>query len=215
MEKTTTIFISGMTFSLTDSAYDKLVSYLGTLKNHFANETNSDEIMRDIESRIAEKLTEKKDRIIVETDVEDIITEIGRPSQFETDEKLASKESPTNAKGPKKLYRNMDDAWFGGVASGIAAYFHVDPLWVRLAFLVAAFLYGASVILYVIFWILIPEAKSASQKLEMRGDYVNLENITRAFKERVKEVQERGVIKKFFGSMRRVTRGLFRSSKSR
>jgi phage shock protein PspC (stress-responsive transcriptional regulator) len=208
MEKITTIFIAGTTFSLTESAHVKLAEYLSELKTHFSREASQDEILRDIESRIAEKLIEKGSQIIVYTDIEAIISEIGQPTQID-DEDTDIKE-PVDTKGSKRLYRNMDDAWLGGVASGIAIYFDINPLWVRLGFAVTSLFWGSSIILYLILWILVPEAKTAGQRLEMRGINTTLENISNVVKERTKEVKERGLIKKFFDSIINVVQVLFR-----
>jgi phage shock protein PspC (stress-responsive transcriptional regulator) len=208
MEKTTTIFIAGTTFSLTESAHAKLAEYLATLKNHFAHESSHDEIVRDIESRIAEKLMQKKGAMVVSTDIEAIIVEIGEPAQL--DDMDDSVNASVKATGQKKLYRNMDDAWLGGVASGIAVYFDINALWVRLGFAIATLLWGASIILYIVLWILVPEAKTAGQKLDMHGIHATLENISRRAKERAEEVRERGIVKKFFDGMGHILHTIFR-----
>jgi phage shock protein PspC (stress-responsive transcriptional regulator) len=208
MEKTTTIFIAGTTFSLTESAHEKLASYLIALKEHFGNDVSRDEIIRDIESRIAEKLGQKKERMIIPANIEAIIAEIGEPIQLDDEE--TREESRGDTKGRRKLYRDTDNAWLGGVASGIAVYFDINPLWVRVAFVVATLFWGASIVLYIALWILVPAAKTAGQKLEMRGIHATLENIGRAVKERAEEVRERGIVKKFFDGVANIIRAGFR-----
>lgn len=207
MEKTIQITIASTTFSLTESAYEKLSGYLETLKAHFVAEPESAEIMRDIESRIAEKLFHKKHAVITEDDITAIVGEIGDVSEF--DDELESPEPP-KATSPRRLYRDMTNAYIGGVSSGIAAYFDIDPLWIRLAFLISLFFGGAGVIIYIILWIIIPEAKSASQKLEMQGRPVDVENIARVVREGVEDVRGSGIIQRFFSLLGRIIRFEFR-----
>jgi phage shock protein PspC (stress-responsive transcriptional regulator) len=203
MEKTIQITIASTTFSLTESAYEKLSGYLETLKAHFVAEPESAEIMRDIESRIAEKLFHKKHAVVTEDDVSAVIAEIGDASEFDdnTEEPEAVKSASS-----RRLYRDMDNAWIGGVSSGIAAYLDVDPLWVRLAFLLSLIFGGAGILIYLILWVLIPEAKNAGQKLEMRGKPVDVENIARVVREGVSEVRESGIIRRFFAMIGRFIR---------
>jgi len=213
MEKTTTIFIAGATFTLTESAHDKLATYLSSLKTHFEGDQNCDEIMGDIEARIAEKLMTKSERMILGSDVEAIISEIGDPSQLEDQDgpTEAVGEMPNDNRGYKKLYRDMDDAWIGGVASGIATYFDINPLWVRAIFILSTIFWGASILVYIILWILVPEAKSASQKLEMRGVPVSIHTISDMFAKRADEVRKAGTIKKFFTTLTNFFKRIFRT----
>ena len=204
MEKTTTITIGGILFSLTESAYEKLRGYLDRLHKHFSTESESAEIMRDIESRIAEKLSHKKESIVTETEVEAIIAEIGEADELEDES-----ENPEDGRG-RKLYRDTDNAWIAGVCSGLANYFDVDPLWPRLLFLASLFFGGAGILVYLVLWILIPEAKSASQKLEMHGKPVNLEGIARVVREGVDEVRGSGVVRSVILAIGRVVRGFLR-----
>ena len=209
MEKTVQITIASTTFSLTDGAYAMLSKYLETLKAHFVGEAESAEIIRDIESRIAEKLLHKKSHVITETDITAVTVEIGDASEFD-DEETADSPRPTKPSTPRRLFRDMDNAWVGGVASGIGAYFDIDAFWIRLAFLVSLFFGGSGIFVYIILWILIPEAKSSSQKLEMHGQPVNLEGIARVVKESVEDARESGAVRNFFGGIHRIIRGFFR-----
>jgi phage shock protein PspC (stress-responsive transcriptional regulator) len=145
MEKTTQITLASTVFSLTESAYEKLSRYLDSLKEHFAHESDRDEILRDIESRIAEKLLAHKHAVVTEPQIAAVIAEIGDPSDFDDDTDEPREESKKEA-GSKKLYRDMDNAWIGGVASGIAAYFDIDPLLIRGIFVLSMFFGGTGVI---------------------------------------------------------------------
>jgi len=207
MEKTTQITIAKTVFSLTESAYEKLNAYLETLKAHFVGESESAEIMRDIESRIAEKLFHKKHDVITEADITAVTAEIGDASEFE-DEEEPHAGRPKRV--VKKLFRDTSNAYLGGVASGIAAYFDIDPLWIRLAFLVSLFFGGAGIFFYIVLWIIIPEAKSTSQKLEMHGRPVDLEGIKRVVQESVDGVRESSVLRRFVAFIGSIIRALFR-----
>lgn len=83
--------------------------------------------------------------------------------------------------GNKRFYRNVDEKVFGGVCSGIAAYFDFDPIWLRLAFALSFFFAGTGLILYLILWLIIPAARTTAEKLEMRGERVNISNIEKIF----------------------------------
>ncbi|MCE9643738.1 PspC domain-containing protein [Candidatus Parcubacteria bacterium] len=196
MEKTIHIHIGKTLFQLEESAYEKLSSYLSSLKVHFAAEADREEIIRDIESRIAEKLLEKKHRLVTTEDVTAVIAEIGDASAFEAGSSDSPEEPVRTAHGTKKLYRNTDDAIIAGVASGIAAYFNIEPIIIRSIFAVSIFFGGTGIAVYLLLWLLIPEAETASQKLEMRGSRVTLESIKRTVKDRLSETKERGTLKK-------------------
>lgn len=186
MKKAFQISIGGAIFTFEDDAYARLDGYLNSIKSHFANTSERDEIIRDIESRIAEQLNETGHTIIDIHDVESVISSMGRIEDFGGE----PKETKADA-GQKKLYRNSDDAIIAGVCSGLGAYFGIDALWVRLAFIILALSTGLTVIAYIVLWIIMPEAKSASQKLEMSGSPVNISTLSESVKEKVEEVRER------------------------
>ncbi len=183
MKKAFQISIGGAVFTFEDDAYARLDGYLNSIKAHFANKSERDEIVRDIESRIAEQLGETGHTIIDICDVESVISSMGRIEDFGGEAKADA--------GKKKLYRNPDDAIIAGVCSGLGAYFGIDAVWVRIAFVILAFSTGLTIILYIVLWIIMPEAKSASQKLEMSGSPVNISTLSESVKEKVEEVRER------------------------
>ena len=100
-------------------------------------------------------------------------------------------ETPYTVTGNKRFYRNTDEKVFGGVCSGIAAYFDFDPLWLRLAFALSFFFAGTGLILYLILWLIIPAAKTTAEKLEMRGERVNISNIEKNIREEMTTVKDR------------------------
>ncbi len=198
MKKALQISIAQTLFTIEDDAYARLDAYLTSVKTHFAHTEGREEIIADIESRIAEQLQDAKEPVITHRSVEKVLAQMGSVEDFGDEE---NKREPEEEKGPlvgkKRLYRNPDDKFIAGVCSGIAAYFEIDPVWTRLAFLIATFFNGLGIIVYLVLWIVIPEAKTGSQKLEMSGSPVNLETISETVKERVAELKsERSGIRK-------------------
>lgn len=142
------------------------------IKKHCGSDTDVEEVISDIESGIAEKLksllTPYKEVITV-SDIESLIKVMGTKDDF--DREVGSNNVEENDNGIKrKLYRDPDDVVIAGVASGLGAYFDVDPVIFRVAFVVFTFISGFGVLSYIILWIAMPEAKTANQKLEMRGE---------------------------------------------
>ena len=201
MKKTVTINLGGVVFNIDDDACERLSSYLADIEKHFPEDERA-EIIRDIEVRMAELLTFKlQNRNVVEiNDVEEVIEVIGRPEQFDDEPAeesattgTASAESTPGAAGqpkkpqrPRKLYRNSYDRIIGGVASGLAAYFDIDPTVVRILFVVLALMsLGWGILIYLILLIAMPEAKTKDQLLEMQGIEPTLENINNFHQEPV------------------------------
>lgn len=193
MKKTINVNLAGRIFYVEEDAYPVLDNYLRSVKNHFAKFADSEEILQDIEARIAEQLMpeNKEAQPIVNLEsVQNIIAGMGKPEDFsETEQGLPEKEPAPDTKagtsGKRRLYRDGDKPILGGVASGIAAYFDIDPLWVRLAFIAIAFLGGSAVAIYIVLWIIVPEAETASQKVEMKGDRPTLKAIEQSVKEKI------------------------------
>lgn len=186
MKKTFTINISGIIFHIDDDAYSKLNSYLSSIKVHFNNLDGKEEVISDIESRIAEILQSKLNdakQVIVLTDINDIIGIMGQPSDFsdEEDEPVKSNYSYQQS-GYKRLYRDPENKMIGGVASGIGAYLHVDPLWVRILFIVSLFT-TLGAFIYLILWVVVPEALTTTERLKMKGEKVNISNIEKSIKD--------------------------------
>lgn len=193
MKKTLNINIKGIIFHLDEDAYTKLNSYLEEIKAHFRNKKGQEEIINDIENRIVElfqqKLNDKKQVIVID-DVEEVIGIMGHPADFDEDSE-EDQVSYLIQKGKKRLFRNIDDRMLGGVCSGLGAYFNIDATWVRIAFLLALFLAGGSGLVYIVLWIVIPPARTVSEKLEMQGDPVTISNIEKAFKEEMNEIKDK------------------------
>lgn len=201
MNKTVTINISGIIFHIEEDAYDKLSKYLITIKGYFSKTDGGNEIMSDIEARVAELLQEKLNvgkQVILMTDVEYVMQVMGKPEDFggesSHDEKASSQHEQTytsEEKIKRRLFRNPDEKAIGGVCSGLAAYFDIDTVWVRLAMFLLIFFGGLSLWVYIIMWLIIPEAKTTADRFAMRGESANINNIMRNFKEEAEDVKER------------------------
>ncbi len=174
MKKIININLSGRVIPIEDSAYEKLQAYIESLRRYFANEESRDEIINDIESRIAELLHEKIRKgatAITDEDVNEVIASMGTVEDFEAEEKenassattaSASQESNQQnysyaEKKPRgRLYRDSNDKFIGGVCSGLASYLNVDPAVVRLLFAIIGFGTGIGFLAYIILWIVLP-----------------------------------------------------------
>lgn len=195
MNKTININLAGIIFHLDEEAYKKLTGYLQSIKDRLKGDPGQEEIIADIEARIAELFSEKLDKVkevISMADVDQVMSVMGNPEDYESDEEEQSTSSqnqsfrnysPTSSHSfGRKLYRNTDDKVFGGVASGLGAYFGIDSVWIRLIWVFLFFTWGTGVLLYIILWIVIPEAVTTSQKLQMKGEPINVSNIERSVK---------------------------------
>jgi phage shock protein PspC (stress-responsive transcriptional regulator) len=171
MKKVININLSGRVIPIEDSAYEKLQSYIESLRRLFANEEGRDEIINDIESRIAELFDEqikKGASAITDTEVNGVINSMGRPEDFaDVDESSPISEPKTEKRTyesqapppsyPKRLYRDENHKVIGGVCSGLANHFNLDRILVRIIFL---FTLGVSFWIYLVLWIAVPSSAS-------------------------------------------------------
>jgi len=180
MKKNFSVNIGGRIFNIDDDAYECLNSYLARLRKFFATDQGSDEIIADIEMRIAELLNQRKEQgqmIITLKNIEEVITGMGEPDQLSDSET----EKPNHIPGPKtrgKLFRDPDNRQIGGVAAGIGAWFGIDPVWVRLIFAAFTLFYAVGIIIYVVLWLILPVALTTSEKLEMQRRSININTIS-------------------------------------
>ena len=161
-------------------------NYLNNLKYHFRTEPDADEIVRDMENRIAELFSEyisHGQQVITIENVEEVIARMGKPEEINSESDSStnvddSYRASDNGESPKRrLFRNPDDKILGGVVSGLAAYFGWDVAWTRIAVLVCGIFLHGFILAYIIAWIIIPMARTATEKLQMKGEPVNMENI--------------------------------------
>ncbi len=200
MNKTLTINIGGIVFNIEVDAFEKLDNYLKEIKFHFTESQGKDEIMTDIENRIAEMFQEKvgtTKSVLIMEDVDRVIKIMGNPEDFsdsnaeENTRKSSLENSNQNYQNyRRRVYRDGDDRIIGGVCSGIANYFDIDPLWIRLGLAASFFLAGSGFLLYLILWIAIPEAKTTAEKLAMKGEPINVDNISKTIKDEFERVND-------------------------
>lgn len=193
MNKTININLASTFFHIDENAYELLKSYLNKLEKAFAKSQGKEEILRDVEVRIAELFQEHKknpDYVINMDDVQEVIKILGEPNDFVSEEDL--EDEPQTQTARKKLFRDTDDKYIGGVASGLGYYFGIDTTWVRLLWLVfGLFSLGTITVLYLILWMLIPEAKSTADKLSMKGEPINIANIEKKIREEFEGVSSK------------------------
>ncbi len=189
MKKNISINISGIIFHIEEEGYDQLKNYLNSINDYFASFEENDEIVADIESRIAEiflsKLNDGK-QVITPEDVSSLIATMGSVEDFQALEehegnnhKKESKKKRTSGyrENSKKLYRDSKRRLLGGVSAGIAHYFNIDPLWIRLIiFLLAVGSVGVIAFAYVIFWAAIPESATLEEDAHIKKMYRNPDN---------------------------------------
>jgi len=198
MNKTININLGGFFFHIDEIAYQKLRRYLESISKSLSEDSQGkNEIIADIEARISELLSEKitdTRQVVSESDIEDIIVVMGQPEDYTDAEESYSDANYSysrNKETGKKLFRDGDDKFLGGVASGIAHYFNIDTIWVRLLFLIITVAgIGAGILVYIALWILLPEAKTTAEKLQMEGEAVNIDNIEKKIREEFTNVSE-------------------------
>lgn len=227
MNQTVTINISGIVFHIEIDAYEDLKKYLNKIKSYFNNSEECEEIMTDIEARIAELFNSKiseANQVILKKDVEEIVTIMGKPEQYLDEEEL-NEEAPKTEKKEytnqdKKFFRNPDDRVLGGVCSGVGAYFGFDRIWARLFFVLATIFWGFGPVLYIILWVVIPEAKTAADKLQMKGEPINIDNIGKTVQDEAAKVNDKlknmdkgkfgYFIERFFGVLGDILKAIFK-----
>src|SRR3989338_7790117 len=184
MNKTVTINLSCIVFHIDEEAYQQLGRYLAAIKKSFKNTEGGDEIISDIESRIAEifkeKLAKNNIQVINTTDVTEVIAIMGKPEEYtdaeNTFEPNTEKQQGETAENnipytdQKRMYRDKDNKIIGGVCAGLGAYFNLDPIKFRIIFFVLMFM-GIGLLTYLFLWIAIPTAKTEDDKKRMRGEY--------------------------------------------
>lgn len=199
MNKIFNINLGGYPFTIDDDAYRALDRYLSTIKKHFSPSEGCEEIIADIEARIAELFNDelKGQPIVSMREVEKVIGTMGRPEDFGAQEEPSPghektyTESGREYKTGRRFFRDGDNQVVGGVCSGLSAYFGIeDPVWIRIAFAAGIFFGGIGVPLYLILWAAIPEAKNSGDKLAMKGEKINVSNIAKKVEEEINNLSD-------------------------
>jgi phage shock protein PspC (stress-responsive transcriptional regulator) len=192
MKITLSINLGGYSFNIDEDAYAELKRYLKNLEIHFAGEESSSEILSDIEARLAEifrtRLTNYKQVITME-DVHHAISVLGTPEDI-SDNESSSARNKFSSPGYHRMYRDPDHRIIGGVCSGMGAYWDIDPVIIRIIFVVLAMGGGLGVLVYLILYVVLPEAKTTAQKIEMKGNPVNIHNIKDSVKKEFDKVRK-------------------------
>ncbi|WP_121665779.1 PspC domain-containing protein [Mesonia aquimarina] len=198
MNKTVNINLAGIFFHIDEDAFLKLKSYLDAIKHSLTDAQGREEIIRDIEARIAELFTEKMKEnqdVVSVTEVEAVIEIMGQPEDYKIDDEIFEDEADQTSyasKTSKKLYRDTDHSYVAGVSSGLGHFFKIDAIWVRILFILLTVLSsGGFILAYILFWIFVPEATTTAEKLEMRGEPINISNIERKVREGFDNVSEK------------------------
>ncbi|MEE9437469.1 MAG: PspC domain-containing protein [Saprospiraceae bacterium] len=230
MNKIHNINLGGYPFTIDEDAYHELNKYLAEIENHFSSSEGCEDILDDIEARIAELFSESLDGrgIVTRKELQKVINVMGTPADFgaestdndfyqeSKDDGSGKKKSYKKIKTGKRLYRDGEDKVIGGVCAGVASYFGIeDPIWVRLSFLAMIFIGGVSILLYPLLWVIVPEAKTAGDKLKMKGEPATVSNIAKTIEEELEELSDKITeISKGFGTKKKIMTDFFQKESS-
>lgn len=194
MNKTVNMNLGGFFFHIDEDAYQKLNRYFDAIRASLSKE-GRDEIMNDIESRIAELFSEKianNKQVLALKDVDDVIAIMGQPEDYKIEEETTQSNFSNESSRTKKLYRDADSKIVAGVCSGLGHYFGVDAVWIRVALILLIFAgFGTGFLAYIILWAVTPEALTTSEKLEMKGEPITISNIEKKVREEFEYVSEK------------------------
>lgn len=195
MKKSLKISIGGVVFSIEEDAYNGLEAYLNSLKSHLRGTLEADEVIRDIEERVAELFAEQlgnKEIVTIEM-VDYVMKTLGDPEQIVDPETSTDENNSTNSTdftSKRRLYRDPQNAIIAGISSGLGAYFNIDPLVFRILFAALAFANGLGLVIYLIMWIFVPRAETVRQRMEMKGEKINFSNLEKNIKTEFEEVRK-------------------------
>ena len=202
MKEVYNISLQSVSFTIEKDAFELLEGYLQELRLHYGK--HEDEVVNDIEERIAELLVEKGcvgGTIVQYNHIEDIIRVLGRPNEID-----GGSGNVAQDKIRKRIYRDTQNGIVAGVCSGLGAYFSMDAVWVRIIFILAAVVFtapsffirsflginmswlGLLLLVYIVLWIIIPEARTVSQRCAMRGEPQSVDHIHRKFAQGARSV---------------------------
>ncbi|MCD6090517.1 MAG: PspC domain-containing protein [Bacteroidales bacterium] len=194
MKKTFSININGVLFNIDEDAFEKLNDYLKTLKKHFKNTEGGDDIVNDIEARLAEILKSRildLQHIVTINDVDFIIETLGQPFEIDDESETDSTKKSKKSFAKKRIFRDPDNQIFGGVASGLGTYFNIDFVIIRLIFILSILAGGVGIIVYLTLWILTPMATTTAEKIEMEGEKVDIKSIEKKVGEELESLKVR------------------------
>lgn len=195
MNKTVNINLGGMFFHIDEDAYQKLTRYFDAIKRSLSNTSGQDEIIKDIEMRVSELLSEKQKtekHVVGLKDVDEVIAVMGQPEDYRIDDEESENNLPKyTSTSTRKLYRDTDNGMIGGVLAGLGHYFGIDKVWLRVFLLILLFAWGTGFLAYIILWIVMPAATTTAEKLEMTGEPVTISNIEKKVREEFENVSDK------------------------
>ena len=213
--------LAGVGFTFEKAAYNRLNDYLESLKKAYKGSADSEEILADIEARIVELILSAQSdvqNVVCLPLIENIIAQLGSPEDISGEEQS---EQPKESRIPRRLYRDLENSKLGGVCAGLAKYFKVEAVWLRLAMasplilliigaphlhwlsILGGNLFGVIFVTYLILWFAIPSAKSARQKLEAEGEHISVQKIAKR-QSATDEERAKSSVASFVGTLGRV-----------
>jgi phage shock protein PspC (stress-responsive transcriptional regulator) len=191
MKITVNVNLGGYSFNIDEDAFAELKRYLKNLEFHFAGEESSSEILSDIETHMAElfraRMTGYK-QVITIADVNEVISILGTPEDIDDESKSAHEKF--SSRGYHRMYRDPDHRIIGGVCAGMGAYWDINPVVVRVLFAALTIAGGLGILVYIILYVVLPEARTTSEKIEMKGAPVNIHNIKESVKKEFENVRK-------------------------
>ncbi len=202
MKKTVNVNLAGTFFHIDEDAFGKLTRYLDAIKKSMSDPQGSDEIIRDIEARIAELFSEKIEsstQVISIKELDEVISVMGQPEDYVVDEEIfedsgfeSKRKTRSSSSSSRKLFRDIDDKFISGVSSGLGHYLGIDTIWIRLLWVILVLIgFGSPILIYILLWIIVPAAESTSDKLKMTGEPVNISNIEKKLKEQFESATDK------------------------
>ncbi len=197
MNKTVNINIGGLIFHIDEDAFQKLTRYFDAIRRSLSNSSGHEEIMKDIEMRVAELFSErqKSDKHVINLkDVDEVVKVMGQPEDYRIDDdgsETTAGSFTSSSTSRKKLYRDKDKGLIGGVCTGLGHYFGVDSIWIKILFILFVWAGGSGILAYIILWIITPKAVTTTEKLEMTGEPVTISNIEKKVREEFESVSSK------------------------
>lgn len=181
MNEITQIHLGRQPFTISVAAHRELQTYLDAIKKQVG--ASHKEVIEEVEIRMAELLAERgvtADKVVLSEDIAFLKEQLGTPADFKEEDSKTEGENGAETAAPRRLFRDTQTAMLGGVSAGIAAYFTIDAVIVRLLFVIATFAGGWGILLYIVMWLIVPEAKTSSDRLQMRGKAVTVDSLKEA-----------------------------------
>ena len=195
MNEVTKIHLGRQAFTISVAAHKTLRAYLDAI----SKQVGDNDVVDEVELRMAELLAEhgvSGEKVVLVKDVDYLKKQLGDPKDFkENDDETTTTTDKTS--DSKRLFRDTDNAMLAGVAAGLAKYFGLSVVLIRILFIIGTIAWGGGILVYIVLWLLVPEAKTSSEKLQMAGKPVTVDSL--------KEVVERADVK---GAARRANNSI-------